>query len=115
MFDLLLILGLASLCVFLIFRYYAKLEDASRAYNEARSTVKSLLQGIRQRLNEQSVEIRSIREEVAFFQARNDFGSSERRIDSEKLDRLSLGVETALLASKLGNAVIAFKQDCDSF
>jgi len=114
MFDLLLVLGLVSLCIFLIFRYYAKLSNASRAFDEARGTVKSLLSGIKQRMNEQTVEIRSIRDEMAFFQARNDFWKSEKRIDAEKLDSLSSGVETALMAAKrLGNAVISIKQDCD--
>ena len=114
MIDLLLALGLVSLCIFIILRYYAKLSAASRAYDEARGTVKSLLSGIKQRMNEQTVEIRTIRDEVAFFQARNDFGKSERRIDAEKLDNLSSGVETALMATqRFGNAVISIKQDYD--
>jgi hypothetical protein len=115
MYDvgLILVLGMAFLCIFLIFRYYGKLSEASRSYNEARGTVRSLLSGIKQRMNEQTVEIRSIRDEVAFFQARNDFWKSEKRVDSEKLDNLSTGVETALVATqRFGSAVIAIKQDC---
>jgi hypothetical protein len=65
-------------------------------------------------MNEQTVEIRTIRDEVAFFQARNDFWRSEKRIDAEKLDNLSSGVETALMAAqRFGNAVISIKQDYD--
>jgi len=114
MIDLLLVLGLASLCIFIFLRYYRKLNDVSRAYDEARGTVKSLLSGIKRQMNEQTTEIRSIRDEVAFFQARNDFWKSRKRMDTEKLDSLSSGVETALMAAhKFGNAVISIRQDYD--
>ena len=106
--------GLIVLLLTVFAKYYEKLREARDSYKEAKNTVKSLILGIKQRINEQDNKISSIKDEVAFFQARGDFLNREKKIDETKIEMLSAGVEAALTATnKFGTAVFSLKQDCE--
>jgi hypothetical protein len=115
--NVVLMITISSLILFfsvVLVKYYWKFKETSIAYTEAKNIVKDLLWGVKQNINEQNNDISAIRNEVSFFQARNDFLSKEKIIDEKKLELLSQGVETALVATnKFGNVVISMKQSCE--